>query len=139
MRFQVTCEESNLCTLSWQRPPTYSRRHGKIQSYFFNCTTMEGTRSDDQSIIYSTYTSISLLPYRFYNCCVAAVNEAGIGKLSCQTIITHEAGKLHVYTYQKRYTYCNIKKNHCIMGNFGEALISIGDLTNFSKAAKFKI
>ena len=41
---------------------------------------------------YSTYATLRFQPYQFYNCCVAAVNEAGRGSLSCQAFITHEAG-----------------------------------------------
>ena len=41
-----------------------------------------------------TSTSISLQPYRFYYCCIAAVNEAGRGDSSCQKFITHETGNV---------------------------------------------
>ena len=51
----------------------------------------------------TTSISISLQPYRFYYCCVAAVNEAGKGDSSCQKFITHETGNVievlaHTYT-----------------------------------------
>ena len=36
---------------------------------------------------------LSLQPYRFYNCCVSGVNEAGTGIPACQTVLTHEAGE----------------------------------------------
>ena len=92
----MTCEESNLCTLSWQPPPTdqYSRRQGYILNYFVNCFTTGAIR--EHQITYTTppYVTLRLQPYQFYNCCVAAVNEVGRGKSSCQAIITHQAGKL---------------------------------------------
>ena len=66
--------------------------------YVVSCTAA-GTKENDQSIAiaYRRYSRINLsLPYQFYNCCVVAVNEArGSGSPSCQTLITHEAGKLH--------------------------------------------
>ena len=55
------------------------------------------TRRDDWATNVTssfTHASLRLQPYRIYNCCVAAVNEAGRGNSSCQAIITHEAGKL---------------------------------------------
>lgn len=101
-RFQVTCDKSNLCTFSWQPPSAYtlSRRYGNTVYYGVSCTAT-GTKGNDQSIVYRRYTSqynsrINLsLPYQFYNCCIVAMNEAGSGSPSCQTLITHEAGKLH--------------------------------------------
>ena len=103
VRFQMMCETSNWCTLSWQRPPIYYRGHGSISNYFVNCSTEHtDDRRDDQTLdvtYSSTYATLRLQPYRFYNCCVAAVNEAGRGDSTCQTIITHEAGKLYtLYT-----------------------------------------
>ena len=92
------CEESNLCILSWQRPPTHSRGHGNISNYFINCSTNlhRNARREERTINVSTdaILHVQLQPYRLYNCCVAAVNEAGRGSSSCQTVITHEAGKL---------------------------------------------
>ena len=90
IRFQATVDHSNQCTLSWQ-PPNITKRHGTIQHYLVNCST-ENLREDHNWTVLTTATSISLQPYRFYNCCVAAVNEAGRGSSSCQIIITHEAG-----------------------------------------------
>ena len=102
MRLQVICEESNLCILSWQQPPIYYTRQGTLLNYFANCSTMDARR-DDQATKYVTrsftYTSLRLQPYRFYNCCVAAVNEAGRGNSACQTILTHEAGTLQYNQY----------------------------------------
>ena len=54
-------------------------------------------------VAYSTHISLRLQPYLFYNCCVAAVNEAGRGNSSCQTIITNEAGELKIHV-QANYT-----------------------------------
>ena len=101
-RFQATCEESNLCTLSWQRPPMYYRRQGTLLNYFINCSTVH-RRDESATNIMLSSTSVTLhvwlQPYQFYNCCVAAVNEAGKGNSACQTIITHEAGTPHYYQY----------------------------------------
>jgi hypothetical protein len=96
MRFQVICETSNFCTLNWQQPSVHSRRYGTILNYFINCSTLhKDARRDEWTTNVST-NDISLYawfqPYRFYNCCVAAVNEVGRGNSSCQTFITHEAG-----------------------------------------------
>jgi hypothetical protein len=106
MRFQVLCEMSNLCTLNWQQPPVLSRRQGNILNYSMNCSTLhKDARRDEWTTNISTNaTSLHawFQPYRFYNCCVAAVNEAGTGNSSCQTVITHEAGKLH---YVHTHTY----------------------------------
>ena len=69
-----------------------------------------GARREDQttSVTHSfTYVTLWFQPYRSYNCCVAAVNEAGIGSSSCQTIITHEAGNyvcVHARTYACTHT-----------------------------------
>ena len=114
-RFQTICEESNLCTLSWQRPPMYYRRQGTLLNYFINCSTVHKDARRDESATNITLSSTNvtlhvwLQPYRFYNCCVAAVNEAGRGNSACQTIITHEAGKLYsvgfTHTY-KSHVYC---------------------------------
>ena len=102
MRFQVMCETSNLCTLNWQQPPAHSRRHGNITNYFMNCSTLhkDARREEWTTNMSSTNTTIQawFQPYRFYNCCVAAVNEAGMGNSSCQTFITHEAGN-HPHTH----------------------------------------
>ena len=97
MRLQVICEGSNSCTFSWQRPPIHYTRQGTLLNYFINCSTMGARRVDQTTSVTSsfTYTSLRLQPYRPYNCCVAAVNEAGRGNSFCQTIITHEAGKLY--------------------------------------------
>ena len=51
---------------------------------------------------------VQLQPYQFYNCCVAAVNEAGRGSSSCQTVITHEAGKLYIQTQRVHVLECII-------------------------------
>ena len=97
MRFQVMCETSNLCTLNWQQPPVHTTRHGNISNYFMNCSTLhkDARREGWTTNISSINTTIQawFQPYRFYNCCVAAVNEAGRGNSSCQIFITHEAGK----------------------------------------------
>ena len=107
MRLQVICEESNLCTLSWQQPPIYYARQGTLLNYFANCSTMDARRDDQATTNVTcsfTYTSLRLQPCLFYNCCVAAVNEAGRGNSACQTILTHEAGTLHYYHYIVKYT-----------------------------------
>ena len=93
IRFQATIDDSNLCTLNWQ-PPNITKRHGTIQHYLVNCST-EDMREGNWTVL-ATNTTTRLQPYQFYNCCVAAVNEAGRGNLSCQTIITHEAGTVTV-------------------------------------------
>ena len=69
--------------------------------YSVECSTKHrDARRDDQTLnvtyYSSTFATLRLQPYRFYNCCIAAVNEAGRGDLSCQTVITHEAGKLTI-------------------------------------------
>ena len=95
MRLQVTCQELNWCTLIWQPPSINYRRQGTILNYFVTYSIMN-CRREYQTINvtrFSTSTSLRLQPYRFYNCCVAAVNEAGRGNSSCQTIISHETGK----------------------------------------------
>ena len=102
-RFQVMCETSNLCSLNWQQPPVLSTRHGNILNYFVSCSTLhKDARRDEWTTNVSTnatlYAWFQLQPYQFYNCCVAAVNEAGRGLLSCQTFITHEAGKQCIHT-----------------------------------------
>ena len=103
VRFQAICETSNLCTLSWQWPPIHSRGHGNISNYLINCSTLHNDDRRDEWTTNITHTSTHAIlhawfqPYRFYNCCVAAVNEAGRGNSSCQTIITPEAGKLCVH------------------------------------------
>ena len=57
---------------------------------------------------FSTSTSLRLQPYQLYNCCVAAVNEAGRGNSSCQTIMTYEKRMFYV----ARPDSCN--NNACI-------------------------
>ena len=102
MRFQVMCETSNLCTLNWQQPPVHSRRHGNILNYFVSCSALhKDARREEWTTNVSTNATLYYAwfqPYRFYNCCVAAVNEAGRGNSSCQTFITHEAGKQCIHT-----------------------------------------
>lgn len=94
IRFQATVDHSNLCALSWQ-PSNITKRHGTIQHYLVNCnSSTEDAKEDYNWTVLTTTTFISLRPYQFYNCCVAAVNEAGRGSSSCQTVITHEAGTI---------------------------------------------
>ena len=102
VRLQVACGNSNSCTFSWRPPPIlYSRGYGNVSNYmyFIECSTKHrDARRDDQTLnvtYSSTIVTLRLQPYRFYNCCIAAVNEAGRGDSSCQPVITHEAGKLH--------------------------------------------
>ena len=64
-----------------------------MQYYLVNCST-EDKRENYNWTVVTTSTSISLQPYRFYYCCVAAVNEAGRGDSSCQKFITHETGNV---------------------------------------------
>lgn len=103
VKFQVICETSNLCTLSWQQPPINSRGHGNILSYSINCSILHNDARRDEWTTNVTHTSTHTIlhaqfqPYRFYNCCVSTVNEAGRGNQSCQTIVTHEAGKLCIH------------------------------------------
>ena len=103
----MTCTESNWCTLTWQPPPINFKRQGTILNYFINCATVpdnKDARRDDQIVNVTRFSSYANLvrawfqPYQIYNCCVAAMNEAGRGNSSCQTIITHEAGKLCIHT-----------------------------------------
>ena len=117
-RFQVTCQGSNLCTLSWQRPPINYMRQGTLSNYLVNCSTtynMDAQRGHQTTYVtrYSTYTSLRLQPYRLYSCCVAAVNEAGTGNSSCQVIFTHEAGELHVCTQFLCITYLLNSYHYC--------------------------
>ena len=94
--------------LSWQRPPIHYTRQGTLLNYFVNCSSMGARREDQTTYVTHSSTSLRLQPYRPYNCCVAAVNEAGRGNQSCQTITTHEASKLHDIVHSYLYKY----KNH---------------------------
>ena len=76
------------------------KRQGTILYYFINCSTLHNkdAKRDDWTVnvvhyVYANYIRVLFQPYQIYNCCIAAVNKAGRGNSTCQTIITHETGK----------------------------------------------
>lgn len=42
-----------------------------------------------------TTDRLQLQPHKTYQCCVSAVNQAGIGTPSCKLIATYEEGNVH--------------------------------------------
>ena len=92
MRFHVTCTESNWCTLTWIPPPIL--HYQQLETVFINCSTRNkfARRDDWTALVTHTSLHVWLQPHQTYNCCVAAVNNAGRGNSICQTIITRETG-----------------------------------------------
>ena len=89
--FQITVNGSNICMMKWQPPANLSIAHGTISHYVINCTNAELGHEESENST-QTFQMFSLRPYLLYKCCVLAVNEAGFGNSSCQTIFTNEAG-----------------------------------------------
>ena len=111
-RLHITCTESNRCILTWQPPPIFYKRQEPIFSYFIICSAHNrDARSDDGTVkrtYLSSYTNsvlVRLQPYQTYTCCVAAVNGAGRGHSSCQTVITHETGN-HTINFNLLFLWC---------------------------------
>ena len=85
----ITLDESNTCTLSWD-PPHIATRHGTIMGYLVICSN----QYDDVDTANTSSNSLQLLlrPHAEYECCVFAVNEIGEGTPVCKTLVTYESG-----------------------------------------------
>ena len=86
----TTDEETHITDISWL-PPTLNKRYGSLLAYAINCT---GAKTGDLLTIETENTThrLQLEQHEVYQCCVAVVNQAGIGNPSCVLIRTHSGG-----------------------------------------------
>ena len=74
--------------------------HGTISYYFINCSAQRAR--DKQTVTLFQYQlamdiTVNLFHHNtLYQCCVSALNQAGVSTPLCKLIITSEAGKTRV-------------------------------------------
>ena len=85
-----------------------STRHGTISHYFINCSAQRAR--DEQTVTlhpHQLYITLNLVYHNtLYQCCVSAVNQAGMGTPLCKLIITPEAGKIIVIVCTANHSPC---------------------------------
>ena len=88
----ATIDEELYVNMSWL-PPKLNKRHGSLLSYVINCTGV--TTGDVLSVeTQNTTGGLQLDEYKVYQCCVAAVSQAGIGNPSCILITSQGRGTI---------------------------------------------
>ena len=90
---QVVDVTSTTITLSWS-PPLRSERFGLlIYNYTINCSTHSHSKHDStvKTTENQNATLSNLLPFTYYNCCIAVNSAHGRGKLSCLNVVTCES------------------------------------------------
>ena len=92
MGLDIDIDEQNYATITWL-PPHFAKRHGKLLRYSVACSTAQDGSTHTSSTP-NTTEEMWLQPYETYQCCVSAVNQAGVGSPSCKLIATNEGGKL---------------------------------------------
>lgn len=89
---RISSATSSILALTWS-PPLVSEIHGlTITHYAVNCSTLSLGQQTQETIIINTdvqsATVSNLHPFKYYNCCVAAINNHGMGRLACIHTVT---------------------------------------------------
>ena len=98
--WQCVCHIQEQSSTKKKQLLTVNTRHGTISYYFINCSAQRAR--DKQTVTLFQYQlamdiTVNLFHHNtLYQCCVSAVNQAGVSTPLCKLIITSEAGKTRV-------------------------------------------